>query len=37
MSTVAQPPPMYGWDTIPWKKLRRSVRKLQNRIYQPGS
>ena len=33
MSTVAQPP-MYGWDTIPWKKLRRSVWKLQKRIYQ---
>ncbi len=33
MSTVAQPP-MYGWDTIPWKKVRRSVWKLQKRIYQ---
>ncbi len=33
MSTVAQLP-MYGWDTIPWKKLRRSVWKLQKRIYQ---
>jgi RNA-directed DNA polymerase len=33
MSTVAQPP-MYGWDTIPWRKLRRSVWKLQKRIYQ---
>jgi RNA-directed DNA polymerase len=32
MSTVAQLP-MYGWDTIPWKKLRRSVFKLQKRIY----
>jgi len=25
--------PMYGWDTIPWKKFRRSVFKLQKRIY----
>ena len=33
MSTVAQPP-MYGWDTMPWRKLRRSVWKLQKRIYQ---
>jgi len=33
MSTVALPP-MYGWDAIPWKKLRRSVWKLQKRIYQ---
>ena len=33
MSTVAMPP-MYGWDAIPWKKLRRSVWKLQKRIYQ---
>src|SRR6266404_1456671 len=32
MSTVAQPP-MYGWDLIPWKKHRRSVFKLQKRIY----
>ncbi len=32
MSTVAQPP-MYGWDSIPWKKHRRSVFKLQKRIY----
>ena len=32
MSTVAVPP-MYGWDMIPWKKLRRSVWKLQKRIY----
>ena len=33
MSTVALPP-MYGWDTVPWKKLRRSAFKLQKRIYQ---
>ena len=33
MDTVAMLP-MYGWDTIPWKKLRRSVWKLQKRIYQ---
>ena len=32
MSTVALLP-MYGWDTIPWKKFRRSVFKLQKRIY----
>src|SRR5580704_13477650 len=33
MSTVASAP-MYGWDSIPWKKLHRSVFKLQKRIYQ---
>jgi len=32
MSTVAMPP-MYRWDSIPWKNLRRSVWKLQKRIY----
>jgi RNA-directed DNA polymerase len=31
MNTVATP--MYGWDKIPWKKFRRSVFKLQKRIY----
>ena len=31
MNTVATP--MYGWDSIPWKKFRRSVFKLQKRIY----
>lgn len=25
--------PMYGWQTIPWKKIARNVYKLQNRIY----
>jgi RNA-directed DNA polymerase len=35
MSTVAAAtPPMYGWDSIPWKKFQRSVFKLQKRIYQ---
>src|SRR5579862_9751029 len=33
MSTAAVPP-MYGWDSIPWKSLRRTVWKLQKRIYQ---
>jgi RNA-directed DNA polymerase len=33
MSTVACAP-MYGWDSIPWTKLRRSNFKLQKRIYQ---
>jgi RNA-directed DNA polymerase len=26
--------PMYGWETLPWRKLERSVFKLQKRIYQ---
>ena len=25
---------MYGWNTIPWKKVEREMFKLQNRIYQ---
>ena len=25
--------PMYRWETIPWKKLQRTVFKLQKRIY----
>lgn len=25
---------MYGWNTIPWRKLERKVFKLQKRIYQ---
>jgi hypothetical protein len=33
MSTVAGTP-MYRWKSIPWKKLHRSVFKLQKRIYQ---
>ena len=33
MSTVACTP-MYRWKSIPWKKLHRSVFKLQKRIYQ---
>lgn len=31
MNTVETP--MYGWNTIPWKKLQREVFKLQKRIY----
>ena len=31
MNTVT---PMYKWNTIPWRKLERSVFKLQKRIYQ---
>ncbi len=26
--------PMYGWNTIPWKRIQRNVFKLQKRIYQ---
>ena len=26
--------PMYGWNTIAWKKVERNVFKLQKRIYQ---
>ena len=25
---------MYGWNTVPWRKLERNVYKLQKRIYQ---
>lgn len=31
MDTVQEP--MYRWNTIPWKKIERSVFKLQKRIY----
>jgi len=31
MSTVT---PMYGWNTISWRKIQRNVFKLQKRIYQ---
>ena len=33
MNTVA-PQPMYGWNTLSWKKIERGVFKLQKRIYQ---
>jgi hypothetical protein len=33
MNTVASAP-MYGWDSINWNQIRRSVFKLQKRIYQ---
>lgn len=36
MNTVAIEP-MYGWNTIPWKKIQRNVFKLQKRIYQASS
>jgi N-terminal domain of reverse transcriptase len=26
--------PMNGWENIPWRKIERSVFKLQKRIYQ---
>lgn len=26
--------PMYGWNTLPWKRFERQVFKLQKRIYQ---
>jgi RNA-directed DNA polymerase len=29
--------PMDGWNTIPWKKIERTVFKLQKRIYQASS
>ena len=32
MNTVAQQP-MYGWNTLSWKKIERGVFKLQKRIY----
>jgi RNA-directed DNA polymerase len=32
MNTVA-PAPMDGWTTIPWKRVQRTVFKLQKRIY----
>jgi RNA-directed DNA polymerase len=32
MDTVA-PAPMDGWNTIPWKRVQRTVFKLQKRIY----
>src|SRR5881275_890077 len=32
MSTARAP--VYGWNTLPWKKLQRAVFKLQRRIYQ---
>ena len=35
MGTVNKP--MYGWNTIPWKKIERNVFKLQKRIYQASS
>lgn len=33
MTTVTTKP-MDGWNTLPWKKIERSVFKLQKRIYQ---
>jgi RNA-directed DNA polymerase len=35
MSTVVKP--MYGWNTIRWRKVERRVFKLQKRIYQASS
>lgn len=35
MSTVVKP--MYGWNTIRWRKVERCVFKLQKRIYQASS
>lgn len=35
MSTVSKP--MYGWNTIRWRKVERRVFKLQKRIYQASS
>ncbi len=32
MNTVEKP--MYRWQDLPWKKIERSVFKLQKRIYQ---
>ena len=33
MDTVAEQP-MYGWNALHWKRIERSVFKLQKRIYQ---
>src|SRR5215204_4023574 len=33
MNTVTEQP-MYGWNTLAWKRIERSVFKLQKRIYQ---
>ena len=33
MNTVERQP-MYGWNTLSWKKIERVVFKLQKRIYQ---
>src|SRR6185295_14393354 len=32
MNTV-EPQPLYGWNTLNWKKIERRVFKLQTRIY----
>jgi RNA-directed DNA polymerase len=32
MNTV-DPQPLYGWNTLCWKKIERVVFKLQTRIY----
>jgi hypothetical protein len=32
MKTVQQP--LYEWKALPWRKIERSVFKLQKRIYQ---
>jgi RNA-directed DNA polymerase len=32
MNTVERQP-MYGWNTLSWKKIERVVFKLQKRIY----
>jgi RNA-directed DNA polymerase len=29
--------PMYGWESIDWRKLERRVHKLQKRIYQASN
>ena len=36
MNTVEQQP-MYGWNTLSWKKIERVVFKLQKRIYRAQS
>ena len=35
MSTV--PPPVYEWNTLPWRAIEQNVFKLQKRIYQASS
>jgi RNA-directed DNA polymerase len=35
MNTV--PPPLYDWNTVPWKQAERAVFKLQKRIYQAST
>jgi len=35
MNTV-DPQPLYGWNTLDWRKIERRVFKLQTRITEPS-